>query len=656
MLKNNKDKNPIYPLRGYKVRGIIVVFFLCIIMLTLTYRAFELHVFNQAWLENKVDKQIKRCVSLPNIRGDVFDRNGNILATTVKVESAFTVPSKVENPIELSGKLAKILGNSKKTFLGKMKSKKSFVWLKRYLTGKEAMAIRNLDMEGVYTTFENKRYYPNRELAANILGFTSIDGVGLEGIEYTLNNILTFGKPQLIQVNKDGKRRSYYQVIKCPELTENNGKNVMLTIDNNIQFMAEKELAAAIREHRAKSGSIVVLNPKNGEILAMASNPIFNPNTFNHSKLEQRRNQAAGVAYEPGSTIKVFLAAAAIEDDVAQPQKIFFCENGRYRVADYFINDAKPYAWLSLSRIVQFSSNIGAVKVGRELGEYRLYNYLRSFGFNEKTGAALQGEVQGLLRVPGKLTQSDMASLCFGQGISVTSIQLASALGAIANEGILVKPRLVKAILNKDGYIEKTTEPEMLRQVISKLTAAKVIRMMEDVVGPDGTGHNAFIEGYSVAGKTGTAQRIDPVTKKYSDEDVSSLFMGFAPSDDPELIIVVTIHCPKGKHGGGAVAAPVFKNVMEYSLHYLGVPSTLSSQVNIKTASVNSHLYLKTRYEILTKGMMPDMTGMTIGEVVSIMKELGTNFIIEGTGRLNRQYPVPGAPLAKIVKLYFSNS
>ncbi len=654
MLKNNKDKNPVYPIRGYKVRGIIIVAFLCIIMLTLTYRAFELHVFNQVWLEDKVDKQVRRCVSLPNVRGDVFDRNGNILATTVKVESAFTVPDNVDNPIELSEKLAKILNIPKKKLLEKMRLKKSFVWLKRYLTGREAMAIRNLNMEGIYTTLESRRYYPNRELAANVLGFTNIDGVGIEGIEYTLNNTLTFGNPQLIQVNKDGKRRSYYQVIQCPEFTENNGKNVMLTIDTNIQFMAEKELAAVIGEYKARSGSIVVLNPKNGEILAMASNPMFNPNMFRYSKLHDRCNQAAGIAYEPGSTMKVFLAAAAIEEGAAQPQKIFFCENGRYRVANYFINDVRPYAWLSLSRIIQFSSNIGAIKVGRELGTYNLYNYLRSFGFNEKTGAALQGEMRGLLRAPGELTQSDMASLCFGQGISVTSIQLASALGAIANEGVLVKPGIVKAILNKDGYIEKTIEPEMLRQVISKSTAAKVVRIMETVVGPNGTGHKAFIEGYSVAGKTGTAQRIDPVTKRYSDEDVSSLFMGFAPSNDPELVIVVTIHCPRGKHGGGTVAAPVFKNVMEYSLHYLGVPS--SCPVNIKTASVNPSMYLKTGYEVLTRGMMPDMTGLTIGEVVSIMKELGADFIIEGTGKLNKQYPVPGAPFAKIVKLYFSNS
>jgi cell division protein FtsI (penicillin-binding protein 3) len=405
-------------------------------------------------------------------------------------------------------------------------------------------------------------------LSAQTLGFTNIDDHGIEGIEFYYDAHLR-GPTSKFTVLKDALGRGFDAEKR--RVSKFRGNNLILTIDSTIQYIAEKALEEAVTEFSAKSGMAIIMAPKTGAILAMAHFPFFNPNAFNGFDKKLWRNRTITDPFEPGSTMKIFSAAAALESGNAFPNSIFYCENGAYKIGQEVVHDTRPYGWLSLQQIIKHSSNIGAVKVSEITGPESLYKTLRDFGFGSKTGIDCPGETSGSLSPFKQWAKIDAGTISFGQGISVSALQLASAASAIANEGLLMKPYIVQAITDQNGRLLKSFEPRIARRVVSEKTARTLVRIMQTVITKGGTGVKAAIEGYSVCGKTGTAQKIDE-KGEYSDGKFISSFVGFAPAEKSEVAILVVIDEPQDQHYGSIVAAPVFKKIAHKILSYMNIP------------------------------------------------------------------------------------
>jgi cell division protein FtsI (penicillin-binding protein 3) len=535
----------------------------------------------------------------------------------------------------------------------KLISKKSFVWVKRKVPPEQAEKIRKLKIEGIDLIRETKRFYPNRELAGHVLGFAGLDSRGLEGVELYYDDYLR-GKPCHFMVEKDGVGRNLSSEKNGEELSD--GCSLVLTLDKGIQYIVEKRLRESARRIRAKSRIVIVMGTQTGEILAIANQPEFNPNTFWSYRPSSFRNRAVTDAFEPGSTFKSFLLAGAIEEKVAKENELFFCENGSYEFQNKIIHDVKKHGWLSLREVIELSSNIGATKVGEKLGREKYYKYIRDFGFGERTGVDLPGERKGLIRPVNSWSEVAIGTASFGQGITVTGLQLISAFSAIANGGNLMKPYLVKELLDQRGQTTKTFHPQVVRRVISEQTARRVTSLLKGVVEEGGTGSRAKIAGYEVAGKTGTAQKVDPKTRKYSKDKFISSFIGFVPADSPRLTILVVIDEPEGQPYGGTVAAPLFKDIASEILLYLGLPPklevvkeekkspSLARQVNL--LSSHSVFDEKERRPQEGKGMFfPDFAGMTIRQVLKLTESMGIDIEIIGSGKAVDQNPRPGTLL-----------
>ncbi len=554
--------------KRFKLRAAIVGFFFLIAFGAIGARAVQLHVFNGPWLSSKAENEFTRSTVLRGKRGTVYDRNKNPLAISIESTSVAAYPKRIKDKKAAAVKLAAALGEKRSDIRKKLKSKSNFVWLKRQVAPKKVHAVRQLEMAGVDFVPENSRYYPNRLLAAQILGFTGIDGHGLEGVEFFYDAQLK-GREKKITVLKDAHGNRFGATTKLPP--DYDGNNVELTIDRNIQYIAQNALAEAVGQYGAQSGIVVVMAPSTGDILALVNYPLFNPNTFSRYGRELWRNRTVTDQFEPGSTMKIFSVAAAIDSGISSPASIFFCENGKYRIGKNVVHDTKSHGWLSLQQIVKYSSNIGAVKVVELMGPAVLHNYLKDFGFGEKTGIDCPGETPGSLSPYRRWSKIDTGAISFGHGVSVSAVQLTAAAAAIANDGVLMKPRLVKKVTDRNQRVIRKTDPVQVRRVISSKTAKTMRRIMKSVITEGGTGVNAALEGYTVSGKTGTAQKVD-IGRNYSNERYIASFIGFAPSENPELVILVIADEPENQYYGGVVAAPVFKKIALETLSYMNIP------------------------------------------------------------------------------------
>ncbi len=532
-------------------------------------KAVYLQIFCGPWLSQKAADQYEKSFISHGKRSIIYDINHREMAVSINVTSIAAFPPHIKDARATAKALEKALKIDINALCRKLASKKSFVWVKRRVTPREAKEVKNLKLSGIDFIPEQKRFYPNKTLAAQVLGFSGIDSHGLEGIEFYYDAYLK-GTADKFTVLKDALGHGFDSKKKT--VSNYGGNNLILTIDSTIQYITERALEEAVTKFSARSGTAIVMAPKTGAILALAHYPFFNPNSFESFDRKLWRNRAITDQFEPGSTMKIFSAAAALESGVCTPNSIFFCENGAYKIGKNVVHDTHPHGWLSLQQIIKYSSNIGAVKVGEMMGSEFLYKTLRNFGFGEKTGIDCPGETAGSLSSYNRWSKIDAGAISFGQGVSVSAIQLITAASAIANDGILLKPYIVQAIIDQNGRIIKCSTPCKVGRVVSFETARAVRKMMKSVVSNGGTGVNAALESYSVCGKTGTAQKIDEKGTYEKGKYIAS-FIGFIPAEEPEAAILVMIDEPQGKHYGSIVAAPAFRKITHEMLNYINIPA-----------------------------------------------------------------------------------
>jgi cell division protein FtsI (penicillin-binding protein 3) len=636
---------------------IVAVFFLCGLSMILV-RATQLQVLERDKLTRLALASYRGIVKLPPKRGTIYDREGHELAVSVEAESIYAHPHHVQNKPQAAKLLSNILDMKASALLDLLKSQRPFVWIDRKVAPERIRQVKALGIEGVGFTAETRRYYPGKEIAAHVLGFAGEDNQGLEGLEKKYDKMLKGPTYTLIQM-RDALGRPFYVNQPAPE--ESEIRDLVLTIDKDIQYAAEQALKKTVEETRAKNGHAIVVDVETGEILAMAVAPLFNPNVFGAYEPSQWRNRAVTDSYEPGSTIKAYLLAAALDSSLVSPETKFFCENGEYKIGANTIHDhdRKGHGMLSVSEIITFSSNIGAVKVGHRIGYKKFHEYLEKLGFGHKTEIDLPGEQEGFLRPVKDIREIEKATSFFGQGLTVNSLQLVMAMAAIANGGKLMRPYVVKAVKDQRGRVVKENHPQVVRKAMSPETAKKVSQILESVVREKGgTGQQASIKGYRVAGKTGTSQKVDPVTKRYSSKNYVTLFVGFAPVEKPRLAILALVDEPEAKKYGGLVAAPVFREVGAWSLNHLRVlPDVRMARAEEVVEFDNSRnngsaLHLEVSQE--GPGMLPDFKGQTMREVLRGGKSLGVKILVDGTGLAIAQNPEPGSPLNKVTQVSVS--
>jgi len=542
-------------------------------------RLVYLQVLKHQTLYAKAIRQQQEIVELPPKRGAITDRNGRELAVSIDTDSLYAVPADVEDPKQLAGKLAPALGQDRKAVEAKLTGKKRFVWLAKKVTpdvpAKVAAAGDFRDVLGWLP--DSRRYYPKKELASHVLGFVGSENKGLEGIEAAYENYVG-GIAGKAVTERDGTGKEVLAVDEGKNAPKP-GYNLTLTIDEKIQYIVEKELDDVMAKNSPLSATAIVMDPKTGEILALANRPGYNPNNLKGVSPAKWRDRAVTDLYEPGSTFKIVTAAAALEEGVVKPTDIIDCGNGEIEVSGRVIHDAhKEGGRKTFAEVIQKSSNVGTIKVAMKLGQARLYKYATGFGFGRKTGVDLPGEVSGTLRELKYWSGMSLASVAIGQEVNVTAVQMLSALNCIANGGYYVKPYIVSGIKSDDGESLNRPEREAPRQVVSKATATKLAAILSNVVEDGGTAVEARIRGWQVAGKTGTAQKFDPGIRRYSREKYIGSFVGFAPAEDPRISAIVVVNEPRGQYYGGLVAAPAFKNIVEKTLTYMRVPSRLPDQ------------------------------------------------------------------------------
>jgi cell division protein FtsI (penicillin-binding protein 3) len=572
-MRKNPSQSHRTSVQAVKNRLVLISLILSAAGLVLAGRLVHLQIIQHDRLMAQSEKQYLRSVEITSGRGNIYDRNRNQLATNIQVESVYADTKSVVEKTATARVLARVLGLKASAVLKKLKSNRHFVWIKRKSELNAVENLKQLDLAGVGFIAETKRYYPKRKLAASVLGFVGLDNQGLAGIEHFHHAVLK-GNPQRTLLEKDARGRFLWTTAHAQDI--NRGKqDVVLALDEVIQFIAERELNRQVKEYQAKSGLAIVMDPFTGAVYALASAPEFNPNNYAAYPSHIWRNDAVASAYEPGSIFKPIVAAASLEEGLAGPDDIFFCENGSFKIGKSRIGEASnhQFGWLTLSNIIAKSSNIGAIKIAQTLGNRRFFGYIQKFGFGRKLGVDLPGEASGSVRNVKQWSGLSLASMSFGHEISVTPIQMVSAIAAIANGGVLIRPRLTQATL-KNGVLDRAFDPEGIQTVLSEETSRQMINILKSVV-KTGTGAKAAIPGFEVAGKTGTAQKIDPATQTYSKTKYLASFVGFVPADAPRLVILVMIDEPRKSYWGGEVAAPVFQKIARKTLRYLHIPSSL---------------------------------------------------------------------------------
>jgi cell division protein FtsI (penicillin-binding protein 3) len=609
-----------------------------------------LMVVKHGELAQIAERQYSRTVVLYAPRGPIVDRQGGALATSTATESLFVQPRSVGDPVRVAARLAPILGQPESEVHAALTGIRSFVWLRRKLPPTVAEQVRALREPGLGFLPEPLRLYPNREMAAHVLGFEGNEG-GLEGVERAFNADLA-GVPGKAIAGRDalGREVVAQHVLQQPQP----GHGVMLTIDRTIQYIAEREIDAAYRRTHARAAMAVVLDPRTGDVLAMAVRPTFNPNTFLdvHSS-DAWRNRAVTDPFEPGSTFKAIMAAAALEEGVVRPDDKIYAENGSITLAGTTIRDWKKYGWLSFAEVLQNSSNVGSIKVGLSLGRDRYYRYMKAFGFGSPTGVGLAGESRGQLRDPQRWSLLSLPTMSIGQEVSVTALQLVTAFGAIANGGTLMQPRLVKSTFGPDGRETRRFDVKAVRQVVSPATARTLSNILASVV-ESGTGRFAAIPGYAVAGKTGTAQKLDPATRRYSHAPGVLSFVGFAPADEPRFVMLVMLDEPRNEKWGSEAAAPIFSAIGREILRYFEIPPRDVQPVQIVTGPPAELPVSPARMRLVSTAeagqpdgtrRMPDLGGKTLRQALEALEPFRVEVRLAGQGRVFRQLPAAGDPL-----------
>ena len=568
------DEDPVkIPLQKSRKRALVIVTVILFGFAVIFFRLITLMVVDHDKLSGRAAQQYNREKTLQPQRGVIWDRRMKEMAANIESDSLFAIPSKIENTRNLSRELASLTKVSSKelnsVFL--KKKHKDFIWIDRKMDEETASEVRKLLKKMGYDALgvipESKRYYPKGRIASHILGFTNIDNNGIAGLELKYNEYLK-GEGINISVGTDARGNRLSSNIKDAI----SGNNLLLTIDEGIQYIVEKELSDAMAEWKAKAAVAIMMDPMTGEILAMASRPTYDPNAAGKSRDYARRNRGITDLFEPGSTLKTILASAALEEGIVNLHDKFDVSKGVIFVGGKPVRDIHRSKILTFQEIIQKSSNVGAVQVGLKLGEEKYYTYIRQFGFGEKSGIDFPGEVQGILRKTTDWSGTSIAALSIGQEIGVTPLQVLRAYAAIANGGALMKPYIVSDIISPVGEVVKKAQPEITRQVVSRATAEKVKNILKMVVEEGGTAMQADIKGNLVAGKTGTAQVFDNKLKRYSKKKYVSSFVGFVPADDPKIALIVVVYEPKGSTCGGVVAAPVFRKIIEHTFAYLNVP------------------------------------------------------------------------------------
>ena len=680
-------------------RAIVVAIFLCVWMVVIGVRLVQLQWGQHERLSQLARGQQQGEVETKGTRGLILDRAGRELARTIDVDSFFAVPGEVKDIDAAAASLARALTTEAAPLAARLKKAKAsnldFVWIARKVGDEQSAAIRALNLGGVYIRREPQRRYPNGAVAAHVIGFVGTDDKGLAGVEQFQNASLV-GEAGELFLEGDARRRTYESVA----VGATPGQSVVLTIDLNIQYQAERILLAAVERARAKSGTAIVLNPRTGEILALANAPTFNPDKAHKVAgvsrggdaggdrtvvtSETLRNDALQNIYEPGSTFKIVAYSAALEEKLAKPDDRIDCQMGAIVVAGRRVRDHTAYGSLTLTEAMAKSSNVAAIKLGLRVGNERMFDYMTRFGFGARTGVELPGETKGLLRPVKRWQASSMGSLAIGQEIGVTPLQMAAAFGVLANDGVRVAPHIVRETRGEDGVISGRAQATTTR-VVSRETA-HAVRMMLESVTVKGTARAAQLDGYTAAGKTGTAQKIDPVTRGYSKTKHVASFVGFAPVENPSVVIAVVIDEPVGAYHGGDVAAPIFREIAEVVLPYLNVMpdtefksvdgfdrSTLarngqeaSTSAGAATADgaggaddddaavtvgvelpevaqpingVGEVVYASASERAL---LMPDLRGRSVRDAARICAQLGLVLEAAGDGRARKQFPEAG--------------
>ena len=677
-----KDKKN--PALSYRLLGIYLL--LGVWSLILVGRLVQLQLYNSPEYRLKAEQQQIGFIELSPQRGDILDRHLDELAISVRIDSVFAHPREVVEPLLAARALAGVLEKDEHELYQWLIGDRPFVYLGRKIPPRQAEQVRELDLEGIYFQEETKRFYPGRDLAAHVLGFTGLDNEGLAGLEYLYNDSIK-GKKSRVHLRFDAKRHSYQSDARSDQ---SEGNTIVLNIDSAIQYIAQQVLNETVVSTEAVNGSVVVMDPRTGEVLAMASFPVFNPNRYADYLPEERRNRAILDIIEPGSTFKMVTFSAVLNEGLGEPSEIIDCAVDTLSIAGRRYREAvRAYGLLTFNEVLAKSSNIGTIKLGLRLGDETFYRYIRDFGFGKKTGIDLPGEQAGLLRPPSQWSRVSIGALSIGQEIGVTSLQSLRAMAAIANGGYLVAPRVVRHILTPEGDI--LYQPEVSRELI--LDPGTVAQMKEALamVNVEGTGKQARLTGYSSGGKTGTAQKF--IDGQYSDTRFIASYQGFAPLEEPALAAIIVINEPRGHYHGGQVAAPAFRQIMERSLIHLRVPRDESPEreeppvarggreladsgsVSLKEEQIPVEHLEKTVLQLMEEGpwsqglqgaitvetgtfVLPDFSGLSLRQVAREFSQLGLRLKVSGRGVVVGQRPSAGSTVSKdmVCEVFFSST
>ncbi|MGA6980032.1 MAG: penicillin-binding protein 2 [Candidatus Sulfotelmatobacter sp.] len=544
-----------------------MLLFWCVVI---SGRLIYLQIFRYGSFVKQAEHQQQREIPLSAKRGVIYDRAGHELAMSVLVDSAFAVPSEVKDLPTAVSLITRITGEDRNVVLADCRNHKTFCWVARKADDETIERIKSLNLQGIHFQKEPKRFYPARDLAAQVIGSVGMEDTGQSGIEHEFDDELRGRSGQML-ISVDARRQWFSDVEKQPEP----GENIVLTIDKNIQYIAEKELDQAIQDTHAVAGTVIVENPHTGEILALVNRPTFNPNLRKQITPAALTNRAVSDIYEPGSAFKMVTISAALDEKITNPNEIFDCQMGSIVYNGMRIRDAEPHGLLPVWGVLAKSSNVGAIKIALRLGDERFYKYIRAFGFGQQTGIELPGETRGITKPPSRWSKVSIAAIAMGQEIGISAMQLSALVSTFANDGVWVAPRILMGTVEPQGALQTVSfHPGPSHRVISSFTAAEMRAMMQKVV-LEGTGRKAQLEGYTSAGKTGTAQKVDPATGAYSKTKYVGSFAGFAPLNNPQIVVAVILDSAVGLHQGGQVSAPVFHRVAQQVLEYLHTPHDL---------------------------------------------------------------------------------
>lgn len=637
-----------------KRRLLVAVLLLAGWAVAIEARLAHLQLLRHADLTARAERQQLRTVETTPKRGDIMDRNGNVLAYSVEADSIYAVPTDIGDPDVAATTLCHALRDcgtrERQALAERIRRGRAFAYVQRQVSPEQAGRVAALGLEGVGFMKENRRFYPNKELAAHLLGYVGIDNTGLNGLEATYDTLIR-GRTGTVLVQTDARRRPFSRV----ERPSTAGATLELTIDQYLQHVVERELRLGVEENRAAGGTAVVMDPRTGEILALANWPTFNPNAYRAARPGAQRNRAVQDLYEPGSTFKIVTASAAFDEHLVAPDDPIDVSAGSIRFGNRVIDDSHRYGVLSFADVIVLSSNVGAIKVGLKLGPERLGLYTSRFGFGRRSSRDFPGESSGIVWNPSKLTDSALASVSMGYQVGVTPLQMAAAVSSIANGGELLEPRIVRAVIQDD---QRTPVPhKVVRRTVTAGTAALLTDIMEQVV-ERGTGTLARVPGFTVAGKTGTAQKV--VDGRYSRSEYNASFVGFAPSRQPQFAIVVVIDSPHGKNSyfGGPVAAPIFRRIAEAGLRHRGVPPSINplppvlverGSARERPTPTSGPISLPSSSEPAQgpSNALPDLRGLGARDAMKAAARLGLSVRVRGAGIVVDQHPAPGSSIER---------